>query len=207
MLICPRLTDKDIKRLHQIYAFRTFDLLHGVNTVRQIVDFSIAPLISNEIATLCFLSVLIRTCELQVNLEFSTDFFGFNLSITIVFVLDKVEATIYNFFIYVKLFRILLDGILTRFYVKPVNRLIKKISFGRSNLTDVPSFAAYIVIGKNVTVLISGIGVYEFIVAIYTVHCTCQRRIPLRLTVRETKSLYALIRVNGSFQGHDRDGL
>ena len=191
----PRLTDENIEWFHQFHALRALNLLNGINTVRQIVDFGIAPLVSNQITTLGFLCVVIGTCGLQVYFEFSADFLGFNLSITVVLMLEEMETAIDDVFIYIKLFGVLLNGILTCIYVKPINALIEQVAFGRRNLTDVPSIAAYIVIGEDVTVLISGVSIYEFIVAVHTIYCTCKSCIALRLTVRRAELVNDLIRI------------
>ena len=111
--------------------------------------------------------------------------------------LEQIETTIDDVFVNILLYSVLFNGILTCTYIKPVNALIEQVTLGRRNLTDVPSFATYIVIGEDVTVLVRGIGVYEFIVAIHTIYCTCKSRIALRCTVRESKSLYDLIGIQG----------
>src|SRR5699024_7239731 len=74
-------------------------------------------------------------------------------------------------------------------YIEPIDVLIKQVSFGRSDFTDIPSITAHIVIGEEVTVLVSGIGVYQLIIAIYTTNSSCKSCITLRLTVRRAELL------------------
>ena len=95
LLILPVGMDIDIKRLHKVITFGAFDLFHCVNTVRKPISLGIAPLIRDEVGTLSFLGILIGTCGLKINLEFRTDFLSFNLSITVVSMLEQIEAEYY----------------------------------------------------------------------------------------------------------------
>ena len=57
---------------------------------------------------------------------------------------------------------------------------IQKIALGRADFTDAPVIAAYIILGRELTVFIGGIGVNQFLAFVDAVNCTCKGSIALR---------------------------
>lgn len=49
--------------------------------------------------------------------------------------LEQIESAKDDIFVHVELFSVFLNGILTGIYIKPVDVLIKQVSFGRSDFT------------------------------------------------------------------------
>ena len=62
--------------------------MHSVNAVWHILCLCKAVFIASQMITLCFSSISITACALEINLKFSADFGRFDLSRAVVRMLD-----------------------------------------------------------------------------------------------------------------------
>ena len=141
-------------------------------------------LVCNQVVPLRIPGILIRTGGFQEHLKFCSGLNRLQTGGAVIHMFDKIQAAEDDILIDVQLFRVLLQCILSGCHTEPIDSLIQKISFRRCNLTDVPTIAAWIVVGQEISVFIRHIGIYELIITINTVNRSGKCGIALSFTVR-----------------------
>ena len=94
--------------------------------------------------------------------------------------LDDSDISFDDLLIHIILCRIILNRI--KLWLRPymVDGFIKQVALGRADFTHRPVISAYIILGRELTVFIGGIGVNQFLAFVDAVNCTCKGSIALR---------------------------
>ena len=152
-------------------------------------------LVGGQVVPLCIPGILISSGSLQIYLELGTCFDCFRPGAAIARVLDEIQTAKDDVFVYIQVFRIFLQRILSGHHIQPVDGLIQKIPLRGCDLTNVPALAAGIVVGQKISILIRHIGIYQLVVAVNTVDRPSKGGVALRLTIGVAQLCHNAVRV------------
>ena len=147
-------------------------------------------LVGGQIVPFRIPGILIGTGGFQEYFKFRSGLNRLQTGAAVIHVFDEIQAAEDDVLIDIQLFRILLQRILSGCHTEPIDGLIQKISFRGCDLTNIPALAAGIVVGQEISVFISHIGVHELIIAINAVNCSGECGIALGFTVRIAEFLH-----------------
>ena len=190
MIAASVFINKNIEGRCQIKALRALRLSDCIDAVRKLLRPGIAMLVGGQIVPFRIPGTLIGTSGFQEYLKFRSGLNRLQTGAAVIHVFDEIQAAEDDVLIDIQLFRVLLTRILSGRHTEPIDGLIQKISFRRCDLTDVPTLAARVVVGQEISVFIRHIGVHELIVTINTVNGSGERSIALGFPVRIAEFLH-----------------
>ena len=152
-------------------------------------------LVGNQVVSFRIPGFLVRSRSLQIHLKFRSGLNRLQTGTAVIHVFDEIQAAEDDVLIDIQLFRVLLQRILSGCHAEPIDGLIQKIAFRWRDLTDVPTLAAGIVVGQEISVFIRHIGVHKFIITINAVNCSAECGIALGFPVRIAKFLHNAVRI------------
>ena len=96
--------------------------------------------------------------------------------------LDDGDIALNDLLIHIICGRVVLNGI--KFWLCPymVDGFIKQIALGRADFTDAPIVTADIILGRELSVFIGGVGVNQFLALVDAINRTCQSSVALRIS-------------------------
>ena len=187
--------NKNIEGCCQIKVLRAFRLSDCIDAVRKLLRPGISVLVGGQIVPFRIPGTLIGTGGFQEYFKFRSGLNRLQTGAAVIHVFDEIQAAEDDVLIDIQLFCVLLQRILSGRHTEPVDGLVQKIAFRWRDLTDVPTLAAGIVVGQEISVFIRHIGVHKFIITINAVNCSAECGIALGFPVRIAEFFHNAVRI------------